>query len=172
MSNTILFFRVYVIFSLLFLIPFSYFISLELLHFVKFNPMLYLPFNLFIKEFKLDQKNVMLLFNFYCDRRKWFLSICLLELSCALQVLNKDLVFVSLAYLYRQLSYWTIAEYYYLKAISYSPYNVDVLSSLANMYDILDQTEKATCLYNQILFLDNGYSVPKRYLSCFHSKSG
>lgn len=162
MNDAILLFRGYTVFLLLFLVPLSYFVSVELFHLIELT-LLYLRFGIFTKKLALDQNNGAILFNFYCRRKKWLLSISLMELFSVLNLMNSSLAFGSLAYLYMQLSYWDIAEYYYLKAVSCSPYDVNALSNLANMYNILKKEEKALDVYRQIFLLDNNYSVPKKY---------
>lgn len=165
MITNILLFRIYIIFALFFLLPFSFLISVELFHFIKWSFIgLYFNFRHFTKNFELNSNNSTLLFEFYYKRKKWFLSVCLLELSCIIEIIDKTLLFSFLAYLYEQISYLNIAEYYYLKANLHSPYNTDILSSLANLYDIWDKPDKALVVYRQILSLDNTYNIPQKYL--------
>nr|YP_009397753.1 hypothetical protein [Sonderella linearis]ARW66939.1 hypothetical protein [Sonderella linearis] len=156
MNNNILLFRSYIVISLLLLLPLSMYLTLELWQIFQF---------ILFKQINLDKNNYLRILNVYIDRKKWLLCISFLEVSSLFNVIAMDINLMYLAYCYRNLNYYNIAEYYYLKAIFYSPCNIIILSNLASMYNLLGRKNDAINLYRQIYSLDSSYSIPENYIS-------
>lgn len=165
MNNNILLFRSYVVCSYFFLIPLALFVTNQFLQFFKLyyiSCFLFLSYFSMVKK-KLNTLNFMKLFDFYVISKQWFLAICLLEFFNSYHKVSEDWFFISLAFCYRKLSYYNIAEYYYLKAIDISCEDIVLLAALANMYDQIDEYNKAFNIYRQIYHLDKSYLIPERY---------
>nr|YP_009392162.1 hypothetical protein [Osmundaria fimbriata]ARW60724.1 hypothetical protein [Osmundaria fimbriata] len=151
MVNSIFLFRLYVLAFLLFLIPLSFFTTVQLLSLIR----MILKYNIFFNDFShnfqvLDVLSFKDIFNFHANRKQWFLCVSLIDLSFHYSNLDTDLLYISLAYSYKTNSFLSIAEYYYLKALSISPSNIVALKSLAIIYDQLGKREKALSLYDKI----------------------
>nr|YP_009393001.1 hypothetical protein [Bostrychia moritziana]ARW61563.1 hypothetical protein [Bostrychia moritziana] len=174
MNNNIFLFRFYIVFSLFFLIPLA---SILTVQFLDFFQLYYINLLFFLSRF--DMKKIFLnrfndidLFNFYLISKQWFLAICLLEFSSFCKKMSENSIFSYLAFCYRKLSYYNIAEYYYLKAISLSSQDVYLLGALASMYDEMKLNDKALSLYRQIYNFDKNYLIPKFYSSLIVNYSG
>lgn len=166
MNQHILLFRFYVIISFSFLIPLLFFISVELYKLVKIQ--IFVRFNININQLHLvdlTKNNIKLLVNIYINRKKWFIVISLLELSELFNLIDSIYLYNMLAYVYQNLSYLRLAEYYYFKALLNQPNNISVLNNLASLYDFFAENKKALEVYRRILVLDNNYVIPKNYIS-------
>nr|YP_010850931.1 hypothetical protein Ycf37 [Aphanocladia stichidiosa]WGH13992.1 hypothetical protein Ycf37 [Aphanocladia stichidiosa] len=149
MTNDILFFRLYILIILVFLLIFSFVLSKQLFIIV-INQL-----KLIFLSSKLQKKNN---FNedFYCSLLEIYLindniviSVALSEFVLELNndLVTKDLIYASLAYSYYSNSFYSIAEYYYLKILSFAPSNYKAISNLAYLYYNLGYKTKANYLF-------------------------
>ena len=152
MNNTFLLFYIYILITLFFLVPLFCLINIEL--YKIFNVLYFNFFNTNISNTSLLQ--FYSLINFYIKRNKWFFCICMLEFLYKKEIANNYIsILMYLAYCYERLNYLYIAEYYYLKILSYSPSNIDTLSKLSAIYKVLNQTEKLSKISSKINLLKN-----------------
>nr|ARW60104.1 hypothetical protein [Laurencieae sp.] len=157
MSNNILLFRLYIIFALLFLVPISLFVTLQLYSLIKANKMVYNLVNYLPGDmaFAIDNKVYNNLVDLYLTRKKFFLCISLAELYLFLSPLQKDLIYISLAYCYQKNCFFYVAEYYYLKALSISPNSVLILVNLRKIYKNIGNYDRESFINNHIKRLDS-----------------
>ncbi len=138
----IVFFRFYIILVLILLLIFAFFISKQLLSFVVNNIKLnYLVDNL--KRSKIVSIDYSNIFNYYLYNGRFFISICLLEflLESKFTVVNNEIIYLDLAYLYNKKSFYSIAEYYYFKNLSSLNCSQTTLLSLNKMYNFIGHQE-------------------------------
>lgn len=162
MDYNILLFRVYMIIAFSFLILLCVFISFELWQLFKVNIILKLYLNkINLIDFSEDEFNILV--SAYIKREKWLIVISLLELFYSSNVFNLVNIGNSLAYCYQKLSYFNIAEYYYLQVLFKYPSNLDTLINLAKLYEISSNSNKALNIYHRISILDKNYIIPDNY---------
>nr|YP_010170872.1 hypothetical protein K8K75_pgp194 [Chondria tumulosa]QSD57013.1 hypothetical protein [Chondria tumulosa] len=153
MNNNTVLFRLYVIFILCFLIPMSFVVSLQIYSLFKDFFAIYFLYNFTIRSSKLllDYHYYNKLFDLFLERQQFSLCISSAELFASIFLVNIDLVYTLLAFCYQKNSFFYIAEYYYLKALSFSPTSIVILSSLAKIYS-------KTGNYNQLKYINNKIS--------------
>nr|YP_009391960.1 hypothetical protein [Periphykon beckeri]ARW60308.1 hypothetical protein [Periphykon beckeri] len=137
--NNFLFFRLYLCIVLVLLLIFSFFISKQLLYiYISYCNYVFL-FKHVKKKLCLDENTYSNFLNFYLFRRTLFSSISMCEFILELKsnLYQKQLCYYSLAYLYYKNSFYSIAEYYYLKIFSSSTSNDQAVLNLLNMYSKL-----------------------------------
>nr|ARW68609.1 hypothetical protein [Palisada sp.] len=152
MVNSVFLFRLYIIFALLFLVPLSFFITRQIYflfnsYFVVCNLIGYSKENVL---WTLSDEVYINLFNFYVTRKKFFLCISLAELFFLQCPSKRYLVYISLAYCYKESRFFYAAEYYYLRASSLSKDNISILVNLLKIYNELGDFNKVSLVENQI----------------------
>lgn len=160
MNNNIVLFRSYLIITFSFLIPLCIFISLELFQLLKVLILLRINSN----KISLDKDTFSVLVAFFINRKKWFITISILELFLDVKIIHNLNIYNSLAYCYTTLSYLQIGEYYYLKALSYDSNDINTLANLAALYDLSSNSYKASKIYRRISIIDKNYSIPLNYI--------
>nr|YP_009394866.1 hypothetical protein [Polysiphonia stricta]ARW63428.1 hypothetical protein [Polysiphonia stricta] len=161
MSDTNLLFRLYLLMVFFFLLFFSLFLSKEMYLLLKQS------LQIISVPFKFDSKKNLLnddyftLFNIFFARGNFLICLSLSEfyLESDKSFLNKDILYTFLAYVYCENSFWNIAEYYYLKALSLSPENCDIMFSLGKMYDNLGHKDKLRSIVKSISLSDPNYDI-------------
>ena len=152
MSDYNILFYLYLSIVCLLLFVFAVFVSLQL-------KSLFFYFLFFIEGLSIDRSNFVfsmkLYQNFYyfhstISGLSLFISLSELCLEHNLDNVDKKYIYFLLAGAYRDLSFPEISEYYYLKALSYDFQNVQIVSSLANMYNQLGYLQNAKKLYDSI----------------------
>lgn len=159
MNNSIILFRFYLIIIFLLLFIFSMILSKGL-------------FRLIIKGFKItflsslscekfSQESYLLLYKFYLDRGDFFLCISLSEmiLDYCSEFIRKDIIYFCLASAYSRITLLHISEYYYLKALTVSPCNCDIMFALSKMYYDIGFMSKAKNICNSIKNIDPCYDL-------------
>nr|QCI04541.1 hypothetical protein [Apoglossum ruscifolium] len=155
MNSNLFLFYIYVIIALCFLIPLSYIISLELFNLIVSLIFIYLNYSVVYNNLINSNKlKYYKLIDFYVNRRQLFLCISILEFSLIQGYFDNIFIYSYLAYCYKSLFYFQIAEYYYLKALFYSPSNVVILNNLFELYNMSEQSNKANEIYDRILLLN------------------
>jgi len=154
MNNNLVLFYIYIIIILLFLIPLFYLVSKEL-----FQIFYILYFNLIKKNIlKIKENQFYYLIILYIKRNQWFICISMLEALLKNKLQKKTVfIFMDLAYCYEKLYYLEIAEYYYLKVLSYAPSNIDILNKLSVIYKSSNKTYEASKINRRIDLLKNNY---------------
>nr|YP_009397548.1 hypothetical protein [Dipterosiphonia australica]ARW66734.1 hypothetical protein [Dipterosiphonia australica] len=152
MSTNILFFRLYLLAILIFLLIFCFFLSKQLLILLNTNLSLLFIVRDLKKRYSSIRYTYENLFSFYLLRENLFLSIVLSEFVIDLNknLIQKDVLYGCLAYCYYQKSFYTIAEYYYLKILYVSPLDEKATSTLGAMYYNLGYKKKAYSILNVI----------------------
>nr|YP_010851327.1 hypothetical protein Ycf37 [Echinothamnion hookeri]WGH14394.1 hypothetical protein Ycf37 [Echinothamnion hookeri] len=151
MNNNILFFRLYVLILLTFLLVFSFVLSKQLLVIIM-NPLklIFLHNNL-QKKINFNENFYLGLLEIYLFRGNVLISIALSEFILEFNngLVTKDIIYASLAYSYYVNSFYSIAEYYYLKILSFAPSNYKVILNLAYLYFDLGYETKAKYLFTR-----------------------
>nr|YP_009391144.1 hypothetical protein [Dipterocladia arabiensis]ARW59288.1 hypothetical protein [Dipterocladia arabiensis] len=151
MNTNLLLFYVYLIIIVCFLLFLSYLISLELINLLYYIIFKYNKFN--INEIN---ENIYLFFvSLYTKRKQWFLCISMLEFLYLKKISSLPILNNNLAYCYKNLSYSAIAEFYYLKGLSYSPFNIMILKNLFQFYTESKNYDKAKKINERIISLNN-----------------
>nr|YP_010851129.1 hypothetical protein Ycf37 [Aphanocladia delicatula]WGH14195.1 hypothetical protein Ycf37 [Aphanocladia delicatula] len=160
MSNNTIFFCLYISILLSFLLLFSFFLSKQLF-IIGLNKLqvVYL-FRDLQKKIKFNGDSYRTLFNIYLFRGNTLISIALSEFLLEINnnLIQKDVVYASLAYAYYCHSFYSLAEYYYLKVLSFSPLNYQAMLNLANMYSDLGYETKAKYLLTRARTIESIYS--------------
>nr|YP_009326608.1 hypothetical chloroplast RF37 [Membranoptera platyphylla]AMJ16865.1 hypothetical chloroplast RF37 [Membranoptera platyphylla] len=156
MNNNLVLFYLYIVITLFFLVPLCYLISIQLFHIIYCTIFSYLNYNLYFSSFQTrDSAKYIQFFNFYIKEKQWFLCISMLEFAYEKKICDNMILFNNLAYCYKSLDFWQITEYYYLKALFYSPSNLSILSNLSNLYKASNQMNKAKEINRRIFLLKN-----------------
>lgn len=152
MNNNVLLFYIYIIITLIFLVPLFYLISVELFQILY---IIYFHINR-QKNMKITDNQINYIINLYIKRNQWFLCISMLE-SLYKNTIQYDYVTISiyLAYCYEKLNYMEIAKFYYLQVLSYSPSNIKALSRLAFFYTLSNEVHQASKFNKRIDLLKN-----------------
>nr|YP_009395287.1 hypothetical protein [Polysiphonia infestans]ARW64267.1 hypothetical protein [Polysiphonia infestans] len=157
MVNYNILFYLYLGLVVLLLVVFAFFVSLQLKTFI----LSLVRFLYFLKNYNRDVALSTTSYqnscNFYLSIASYFSCISLCELSLVNNInsSSKTNVYLSLGFIYNQLSLWHIAEYYYLQSLSLSPNHIRVYLILAKMYSELGYTNKGQALYNKSLLIDS-----------------
>jgi len=152
MNNNALVFYLYIIVTLLFLLPLFYFITNELLQMITSLYFYKTKQNLF----QIGTKEFIYIFNLYMKRNEWFICISMLEnLYKNQKLIHLRIILIYLAFCYEKLSYLNIAKYYYLQVLLYEPSNIYVLNKLAYIYKLSNESEKLNDIYQRINLIKN-----------------
>ena len=151
MDTNLFLFYLYIIIILLFLLLLSYLISLEI--FDTFYSIIFLNKNKNLNY--VDEMILLYFFDTYVKRKKWFLSISMLEFCYSQNFLDPSTISNRLAYCYSELSYLSISEFYYLNALFYSPSNIVILKNLIKLYNKLKNYTKVEEMNQRILNLNS-----------------
>jgi len=145
MSDYNILFYLYLSIVCLLLFIFAVFVSLQL-------KSLFFYLLVFIEGLTIDRSNFVFAIksyqNFYCfystiSGSSLFISLSEFYLEHDLDNVDKQYIYFLLAGTYRDLRFFEIAEYYYLKALSCDAHDVKIVSSLANMYNQLGYHQNA-----------------------------
>nr|YP_010850535.1 hypothetical protein Ycf37 [Lophurella hookeriana]WGH13399.1 hypothetical protein Ycf37 [Lophurella hookeriana] len=149
MTNDILFFRLYVLIILVFLLTFSFVLSKQLFMIIINQLKLMFLSNSLQKKVNFNEDFYFGLLGIYLLHGNLLISVAfsefILEINNDLVV--KDLIYASLAYSYYSNSFYSIAEYYYLKILSFAPSNYKAILNLAYLYSNLGYKTKANYLF-------------------------
>lgn len=157
MTNSLILFRLYIIFVLLFLLPASILITKQIYCLLETNISIYSLINHLNREqlTVLNDKSYIMLLNSYVKRKKFFLSISLSELYLFICPSKRNLIYKFLGQCYQQNGFFYVAEYYYLLYLSISNDSLSVLSSLLEIYTHLDNSNKISFIKNQMAQLNS-----------------
>nr|QCI05955.1 hypothetical protein [Delesseria sanguinea] len=156
MNNNLVLFYLYIVITLFFLVPLCYLISIQLFRIIYCTIFNYFNYDLFFSNFNIeDNSKYVKFFNFYLQEKQWFLCISMLELAYEKRACDNIILLNNLAYCYKNLNFWQITEYYYLKALFYSPSNLSILNNLSNLYIISNQVNKSDKINRRIILLNN-----------------
>nr|QCI06838.1 hypothetical protein [Halydictyon mirabile] len=156
MNLDLILFYIYLTVISLFLFLISYFISIEVFPVFLFNTVLCINFKFLKKNIvNIDEKQYADLFHYYKNQKKWFIYISMLHFVASKKIINYVDIYYSLASCYANLFYNQIAEYYYLKALAYSPYNLNILNGLLKLYRLLNKYDKANKVEYKIRNIEN-----------------
>nr|YP_009399212.1 hypothetical protein [Kapraunia schneideri]ARW68818.1 hypothetical protein [Kapraunia schneideri] len=136
-------FYLYLVVVCLLLFFFAFFVSLQL-KFIFFHLLKYLNvFNIFNENFFLLDKDYENFYFCYLNFSNYLLCIFLSEcyLDSNISLLHKKLIYTNLGYLYSELLFWEISEYYYLQALSINIDNYKFNIPLQDMYYMLGYQE-------------------------------
>nr|WGH13795.1 hypothetical protein Ycf37 [Lophurella pseudocorticata] len=149
MTNDILFFRLYVLIILVFLLIFSFILSKQLFMIIMNQLKLIFLSNNLQKKINFNEDFYFRLLGLYLFHGNVLISVALSEFILELNndLVTKDLIYASLAYSYYSSSFYSIAEYYYLKILSFAPSNYKAVLNLAHLYSNLGYTTKANYLF-------------------------
>lgn len=153
---------IYFILILLFLIPFSFLVSLQLFQLIKFE--LYLND---LKQIDSDDYSVEQLFNLLTilvKKKLWLTSINLMESKNNIPNKNIHQYFNSIGYLYDSMSKYNLAILYYLKALSFKDNYIVALQNLAKVYE-KKNSSLAFSTYKDILKYDEFNLLANEYLA-------
>nr|YP_009391345.1 hypothetical protein [Platysiphonia delicata]ARW59489.1 hypothetical protein [Platysiphonia delicata] len=133
------FFYLYLLTLIAFCIPLCYLITKDFFYFYYY-----------IKSFDLwkSNKDYESLIGLYTKRKKWFFCIAIIEYLIATSSNDKIVLFNCLANCYKSLSYNNIAEFYYLRALSFDSRSLLTLYNLQSFFDSTHQIFKA-CKINK-----------------------
>lgn len=149
MINYNVLFYLYLSLVCLLLSVFAFFVSLQL----KF---VFLYLLKYLDILKLHHKNSILLhknyknfYSFYLLNFNYFFCISLSEfyLEKKRSLVDKKSIYLALSFIYIEVAFWEIAEYYYLQALSLQSDNCDICVALGNMYLKLGYEEDAQTFY-------------------------
>nr|YP_010851525.1 hypothetical protein Ycf37 [Echinothamnion hystrix]WGH14587.1 hypothetical protein Ycf37 [Echinothamnion hystrix] len=160
MNNNVLFFRLYVLIILIFLLVFSFVLSNQLFVIIINKLKLIFVYNNLQKKIEFNKNFYLSLLDIYLLQGNVLISVALSEFILELNndLVVKDLIYASLAYSYYSNSFYSIAEYYYLKILSFAPSNYKVILNLAYMYSDLGYKTKANYLFIRARSLEPIYS--------------
>lgn len=152
MSEYNVLFYLYLSIVCLLLFVFAVFVSLQLKSLLLYFLVLIEGSSLDKSNFVFSMKRYQYFYYFYSTISDFSLFISLSELSleCNLDSVDKKYIYLLLAGTYRDLSFFEIAEHYYLQALSYCSNDIKIVSSLANMYDELGYPQNTKTFYNSI----------------------
>nr|YP_009399011.1 hypothetical protein [Taenioma perpusillum]ARW68408.1 hypothetical protein [Taenioma perpusillum] len=144
-------FYLYLFIVLLFLCPLFYFVTLELYQIVKF-------FLYFTLKYKFISKTLLILhhsqyieiINTSIRKKDWFTCICMLEFYLLHELLNVNIIYKYLAYCYKELLYFDLAEYYYLKILQNYPDQLNILYYLKELYNLSGDKVKSCQIAERI----------------------
>nr|YP_009397954.1 hypothetical protein [Gredgaria maugeana]ARW67140.1 hypothetical protein [Gredgaria maugeana] len=159
MSNSTIFFRLYISILLSFLLLFSFFLSKQLFIIVLNKLQVLYLFRNLQKKIKFNGDSYRIFFSIYLFRGNILISIALSEFLLEINndLIQKDVIYASLAYAYYCHSFYSVAEYYYLKLLSFSPLNYQTILNLANMYSDLGYETKAKYLLTRARTIESTY---------------
>nr|WGH13008.1 hypothetical protein Ycf37 [Echinothamnion sp.] len=148
MISSIVFFRLYIFIILSFLLLFSFILSKQLFIIILNKLRVVYLFRDLQKKIKLNGDSYITLFSVYLVRGDILISIALSEFLLEVNgnLIKKDMIYASLAYSYYYHSFYSVAEYYYLKVLYFSPSNGQAISTLAHMYSELGYETRANYL--------------------------
>nr|YP_009393828.1 hypothetical protein [Polysiphonia sertularioides]ARW62390.1 hypothetical protein [Polysiphonia sertularioides] len=160
-------FYLYLIIVLVFLLIFSFFVSLQLKSFVLNVTNLINVIFMSEKNYLFSKKNYVKYTNYYLTNFDYFSCISLSEFLLETVIILKDkkILYTSLASLYSKIGCWTVSEYYYLEAISLGLNDIHILLDLANLYFHLGAQIKLQSICKEILNLYPSYQIPERFVS-------
>nr|YP_010850733.1 hypothetical protein Ycf37 [Lophurella mutabilis]WGH13594.1 hypothetical protein Ycf37 [Lophurella mutabilis] len=149
MTNDILFFRLYVLTILVFLLIFSFVLSKQLFLIIINQVKLMFLSNNLQKQVDFNEDFYFGFLGLYLFHGNVLISVALSEFILEINndVVAKDLIYASLAYSYYSNSFYSIAEYYYLKILSFAPSNYKAILNLAHLYSNLGYKTKADYLF-------------------------
>jgi len=152
----------YFILILLFLIPFAFFISVQLFQLIKFE----LYFN-DLKQIDSDDYSIDQLFNLLkilVKKKLWLTCINLMESKKNIPSQNIHQYFNSIGYLYDSMGKYNLAILYYLKALSFKDNYIVALQNLAKIYEKKKNYNLALSAYQSILKYDKSNELANEYL--------
>lgn len=145
------FFRFYIVCISIFLFIFAFFISKQLFIFI-FNRIKLNLLCIRLKKDTIDSINYLDFVSCYSLNKQFFLLICCSEFFLELKndVMEEELVYNSLAYVYKEKCFYNISEYYLFRVISLPSFDENVLLNLSQMYNTLGFIEKSNFIINNI----------------------
>nr|YP_009395490.1 hypothetical protein [Vertebrata isogona]ARW64570.1 hypothetical protein [Vertebrata isogona] len=155
-------FYLYLIIVLSTLLVFAFFVSLQLklfgIYFFKFMDYMYT----LRKKFAFLKQDYSNLFSLHLICLEYTKCIALSELFLENIDLFQDegILYSSLGFIYNEISFFAIAEYYYLEALSYRPNDIALMLNLAKVYSSLGYNIKAKLWLDKVSVLDPSFSMP------------
>lgn len=142
----------YFILLLFFLIPFSFFVTSQLIQLISLE-------NHYRQVFK--QKSKYYLSEYFIfvvkilvEKRLWFVSIHFLESIASSDLKDSHRYFNIMGFIYYKMGEYNLAKEYYLKAISVKNDYILGLQNLAKVYEVEKAYDLALITYNSILSYD------------------
>lgn len=151
MYNNLLIFRIYLLLSIIILIPICYFITIDLIQKIT----IYLLLKSSMKALNLEQvpnNNMLLLFKNYIKQKCWLKCILMLEFYKLYTDYRVDNL---LGICYQKLHFYPIARYYYICALNDDCNNLIILQNLLFIckalkdYRMVDQIDNQIRGFNQ-----------------------
>nr|YP_010850337.1 hypothetical protein Ycf37 [Lophurella caespitosa]WGH13201.1 hypothetical protein Ycf37 [Lophurella caespitosa] len=160
MTNDILFFRLYVLIILVVLLIFSFVLSKQLLVIITNQFKLMFLFNSLKTKVDFSEDFYFGLLGIYFFRGNILMSVAISEFILEINnnLVAKDLIYASLAYSYYSNSFYSIAEYYYMKILSLAPSNYKAILNLAHLYSNLGYQTKANYFFVRARSLESTFS--------------
>nr|QCI06401.1 hypothetical protein [Dictyurus purpurascens] len=155
MKSNITLFYIYIFVTLVFLMPVCYLITKDLFRVLSF---FYYRYSIYYYDFlDMSQDKLNKKIDFYLFKKQWFVCISMLEFFYENKIFTNFVVLLYLGYCYENLFYFHIAEYYYLKSLSFSKNNLLILNKLANLYKLSKQNIKELKILKQISLLQDNF---------------
>ncbi len=153
MNNYIGLFYLYLSIVCLLLFTFSIFVSLQLRSFLFYFLSSLEVLTINKSKFIFSVRNYQNFYYYHSRISDYFLFISLSEfcLESNLDDVDKKNIYFSLARIYRELSLFEVAEYYYLEALSFYPQDLQITLSLVTMYNQLRYPNKAKKIQDDVM---------------------
>jgi len=153
---------IYFILILIFLIPFSFLVSLQLFQLIKFELYLNDLKQIDSKDYSMDE--LFNLLKILVKKKLWLTSINLMESKKNISSENIHKYFNSIGYLYDSMDKYNLAILYYLKALSFKDNYIVALQNLAKVYEKKKKYTLALSTYQSILKYDKFNLLANEYL--------
>lgn len=147
---------------LLFLIPFSFLVSVQLFQLIKFELYFYDLNQIDSDDYSMDQ--LFYLLKILLKKKLWLTSINLMESKKNIFNENIHKYFNSIGYLYDSMDKHNLAILYYLKALSFQDKYIVALQNLAKVYEKKKNYPLALSTYKSILKYDESNLLANEYL--------
>jgi len=149
MFSNFIIFRVYLCIAIIILIPICYFVTIELLDQIIYY-FIFLNSYFFVDRIGKNFNKTSFLVNYFFKRQQWFKCIIMLKFYSYYKNNNVN---KSLGICFHYLSYYSIARYYYIKALEFDN-SLEVLQNLALVYRDLKDDRMMFEICSQIHDID------------------
>jgi tetratricopeptide (TPR) repeat protein len=153
LSNFIIF-RIYLCIAITVLLPICYFITIELVNQILYY-LIYLKAYVFMQVDNVNEYDINFLVNYFLTRKQWFKCITMLQFSNYYNIIS---TYKLLGMCFHKLSYYTIARYYYVKALK-NENDIIVLQNLGLVCRDLKDYKMMREICDKIRSIDSDNSV-------------
>ena len=163
---------IYLICLIFFLGVLCYLISYDITKTILNALNLYNIYKINIKQI-VTTKDLLTIAQSYIFRKKWLSCILILEFFINKQLYDNDIekLYNYLASCFYSLKLYNKAEQYYMKIIEIYPSNIDALNKLADIYNKLKETNKATLIHKKISKIDKNNKTAQNYANNLSKKN-